>query len=60
MRVIKEKEIAEKEYLFDEMQQNYMRVSQEVKKLKAESSDLYKGGWGTFSLAFENPMFFEL
>jgi hypothetical protein len=31
-----------------------------VKKLRSESSDLYKGGWGTFSIAFENPSFQEM
>ena len=32
----------------------------ELQKLKQESSYLYQGGFGTFSLAFENPVFPKL
>jgi hypothetical protein len=55
--VLKDKQIAEVDYKLDESIHEASRLVSEVKKLRSESSDLYKGGWGTFSLAFENPSF---
>jgi hypothetical protein len=42
-------EVTEKDFYFRELQ-----------KLKGESNYLYEGGFGTFTIAFENPFFHQL
>jgi len=55
LKIKKDKQIADVDYKLEETEHDAQRLISEVKKLRSESSDLYKGGWGTFSLAFENP-----